>query len=69
MHESKYKGVIGGKMIATCERYGTGRATVEQIAKAANAKVKLGGTAFFLWDRMDNYLAELADKQAKENEA
>lgn len=61
MNKTKYAGVTSGKLEATKERYGLGRAAVEKIASACNAKVKIGSTAVFLWDRMDKHLQDVAD--------
>ena len=61
MNQTKYSGISSGKLEATKERYGLGRAAVEKIASACNAKVKIGSAAVYLWDRMDKHLQELAD--------
>lgn len=65
MRDTTFKGTNSGKLKATMERFGSGRTTVERIAKACNAAVKIGDTKFFLWDRMDAYLAEQADEQSR----
>ena len=65
MRNTTFTGTNSGKLRATMARYGSGRTTVERIAKACNAAVKIGDTKFFLWDRMDAYLAEQADKQSQ----
>ena len=62
---AKYSGVNSGKLAPTMERYGIGRATVEKVAKDCNAKVKIGGSALYLWDRMDKYFADQADRQGE----
>lgn len=65
MRNSMFAGTNSGKLKATMARYGSGRTTVEKIAKACNATVRIGDTRFYLWDRMDAYLAEQADKQSQ----
>ena len=66
MRKTTFDGTNSGGLKATMKRIGKGRATVERIAKACNAKVKIGGSTLYLWDRMDRYCAEQADRQAKE---
>lgn len=63
MEAVKYTGTSTGKLDATMKRYGCGRATVERIAKECNARIKIGKSVFYLWDRMDAHLARLADEQ------
>jgi len=65
MRDTTFKGTNSGRLRPTMERYGIGRSTAEKIAKACNAAVKIGDARVFLWDRMDRYLAEQADKQSK----
>ena len=68
MRAAEYEGTHSGNLKATMKRIGRGRATVERIAKACNAKVKIGGSTQYLWDRMDAWMAEQADKQAAQVE-
>lgn len=63
MEKLKCPGTNAGKLIATMKRYGCGRAVVERLAKESNARVKLGKSVFYLWDRMDKHLEQLADQQ------
>lgn len=65
MRNTTFTGTNSGKLKATMERFGSGRTTVERIAKACNATVRIGDTRFYLWDRMDAYLKAQADEQAK----
>ena len=65
LRDATYKGTNSGKLAPTMQRYGLGRVTVEKVAKACNAKVKIGGSALYLWDRMDKYFADQADRQGE----
>lgn len=68
MRKTEFKGIKSGKLSATMERYGIGRTGVERIAKECNAAVKVGDTKLYLWDRIDSYLAEQADKHTAKEE-
>ena len=65
MRDATYKGTNSGKLVPTMQRYGLGRATVEKVARECSAKVKIGSSALYLWDRMDKYFADQADKQSE----
>ena len=64
MRPTEYEGLNSGKLKPTMKRYGFGRPMVERVARECNAKVRVGRSAVYLWDRMDRYLADQADKQS-----
>ena len=64
MRPQEYKGLVGGKLSSTMERYGMGRSSIETIAAKAGAKVKIGRSAWYNWALMDKYLEEISSNQA-----
>lgn len=50
-----------GDMPSTCLRYGLGRYSVEQLAQAAGAKIRVGRRVVYNWKKMDAYMDSISE--------